>query len=647
MTILAIMLFLIPAFGVPTELVIQDSVKSAIGSLFTIAAALAFFWQGRAEPLTLRWHGLMWLPIALMVYALGSATWSHTYLALVEAVRWFVLGLLLFVGINCIRLENIHRILWGIHLGAVVAGFMAAMQFWLGWDAIPQFAAPAATFVNRNFMSEYLVTALPFSVWLIAMQPPERFGRTVALTASFVFIPLAILMAGTRSALLALALLLPALVFVLLRHRKQLPFAQWSRKHRLAIGMLFTALLLALAAIPCGNEQILQEGRGASALQRGAVRAASATDAKEYTEGSVAVRTFMWKSTIRMIQAHPWAGVGAGAWEVYIPLFQGNFNSLEVDYFAHNEYLQLLAEYGLPVGGLWLAVLFAYLLHTFLNAKKFKTAAKDWALLQEFALCAMVILLVVSAAGFPLHLAGVGALFMLTLSLFAVSDRFNAEESRFFGYEFDISSGSNTFVLVSCIFAVSFWGVCTIQALRAESHIVTAIHLENVALKDHDRSAQTVEKIFTSLHEGLSINPNYRQIGALAADHLATMGDFPGAIWALETIAKSRPNVPDIWFNLLILYSYTSQFEAARAALEKLDQLQPNSMRSQKAEVIMLWRFGEHDVARAKLKKLIIANQQNTDWLQFALQFATDIDDKKLANEVQGLMANEFSIREH
>ena len=54
--------------------------------------------------------------------------------------------------------------------------------------------------------------------------------------------------------------------------------------------------------------------------------------------------------------------VGAGAWEVRIPLYQRTDTTLETDYYVHNEFLQLLSEYGLVVGGLALAFLLAYLL---------------------------------------------------------------------------------------------------------------------------------------------------------------------------------------------------------------------------------------------------------------------------------------------
>ena len=61
--------------------------------------------RGRPEPL--RWHGILWLPLALLAYALGSMAWSHTYLAGVEAVRWFLFALLLWLGLNTLALQRL------------------------------------------------------------------------------------------------------------------------------------------------------------------------------------------------------------------------------------------------------------------------------------------------------------------------------------------------------------------------------------------------------------------------------------------------------------------------------------------------------------------------------------------------------------
>lgn len=117
--ILALMMFLAPALGVPNEEMLQDTLKSIVVSFAALSAALAFFWNQRTRSQPLRWHGLMWLPLLLTVYALGSMVWSHTYLAGVEAIRWFIFSVLLWLGLNTLDRERLPTLAWGIHAGAV------------------------------------------------------------------------------------------------------------------------------------------------------------------------------------------------------------------------------------------------------------------------------------------------------------------------------------------------------------------------------------------------------------------------------------------------------------------------------------------------------------------------------------------------
>jgi O-antigen ligase len=218
--------------------------------------------------------------------------------------------------------------------------------------------APASTFYNRNFFAEYAVCALPFSVWLLTHLRQSRwlvwFSLTLALNIT------AILMTGTRSALIALLVMLPVLAMISLRYRRALPLGQWSRTTMAAVLLVGLGASAVLGNLPTDNPRIAQELTGVSAWQRGAGRTASMAQTTEYTVGSFSVRSQMWRATLRMLVSHPLVGVGAGAWEANIPLFQNDDTTLEIDYYAHNEYLQLLSECCLVVGGLVLAFLGAY-----------------------------------------------------------------------------------------------------------------------------------------------------------------------------------------------------------------------------------------------------------------------------------------------
>ncbi|MFL6692391.1 MAG: hypothetical protein ACJ8GO_05475, partial [Ramlibacter sp.] len=79
--LLALTIALAPAVGVPGEYLLQDTLKSMLVSFAALGAALLFFWDVRNRDAQLDWHAVLWLPLLLMAYALGSMAWSHPYLA--------------------------------------------------------------------------------------------------------------------------------------------------------------------------------------------------------------------------------------------------------------------------------------------------------------------------------------------------------------------------------------------------------------------------------------------------------------------------------------------------------------------------------------------------------------------------------------
>ncbi|MGZ5848384.1 MAG: hypothetical protein ACXWJJ_13010, partial [Ramlibacter sp.] len=111
---------LAPAVGAPNEFLLQDTLKSMLVSFAALAAALLFFWGQRGSDRELHWHAVLWLPLLLMAYALGSMAWSHAYLGGVEAIRWFVFSLLLWLGLQVFTRERLPWLAWGVHGGALV-----------------------------------------------------------------------------------------------------------------------------------------------------------------------------------------------------------------------------------------------------------------------------------------------------------------------------------------------------------------------------------------------------------------------------------------------------------------------------------------------------------------------------------------------
>jgi O-antigen ligase len=619
-TLLAVMMFLVAAVGVPSQLMLQDTLKSAIIAFGVLGAGLVFFWQSRNRSEPLAWHGMLWLPIVLMLYSLGSMVWSHTYLAGVEAIRWFIIGLLMWLGLNALTRENAPLLLWGIHAGAVVASVWAVLQFWLDWSLFPQGPQPASTFINRNFFAEYAVSVLPLSVYLLANLRSPRWLTWMA--ASLALNVVAVLMTGTRSALLALLVLVPLMLLALLRYWPQLAFPSWSRRHQTLVGLVLVAGIAGLGSVPSSNPKILQEQTGTTALQRGLLRTASMAESKEYSERSFSVRAAMWKATARMIIANAWTGVGAGAWEVQIPLYQRLSTATETDYFAHNEVLQLLSEYGLVVGGLTMTVLLAYLLQTAGALRNDHACHQKGAALKAFTLTSLLGLSIVAMAGFVLHLAASAALFAVLLAILIGQ---NAPQPRTVAASetqptSDAAPMARRAVLAMLGAATALAGYISWQAAQAEHKIVRAMQLASFIAQSRPPDGQVVadakDALRKTLFEGMALNPHYRRLISPVADYMAVSGDWASAVPVWESVAASRPHVTAIWSNLTDGYSQLGQHHEALRTLKEVKRLKPDAMATHVLEVITLTQAGQTETAAGLLNSYFDQNLYDYELVQ-------------------------------
>jgi O-antigen ligase len=639
--ILAVMMFLAPALGVPTEEMLQDTLKSIIVAMSALGAALLFFLQIRRQQEALRWHGVLWLPLALLLYALGSMVWSHTYLGGVEAVRWFIFALLLWLGLNTLARERLAGLAWGIHAGAVVASLWAALQFWVGFDLFPQGPNPASTFVNRNFFAEFVVCTLPFSMLLLARARAS--STVVALAVTNGFVITAILMTGTRAALIALWLqLLVVWPLIAWRCRRQLAWGGWPVPVRVAAPLALALTILVLGLVPSANPRILEEERGIHALERAFTR----TQSIGPSDYSLGLRMVMWRATLRIIEARPFTGVGAGAWESEVPLYQAEGSQLETDYYVHNEFLQLLAEYGL-VGWTFLVLLFAYLLVAAARTWKAATAAEEEeAVWRAMLLCSLLALMVVSSIGFPWRMAATGALFALCLGGLAASDARlgyaglgSAQSLRWTPLHRQVAVAAS----VACIALALF---ITHRAAQSERKIVSAAKIALAVTASGNpadpRWRASREEMLRLVREGVAINPHYRKITPMVADELAKWGDWRNATWIWESVLSSRPHVVAIISNAARGYSSIGQPDKALALLQRAKSIQPRAPSVRSLEVVLLGRAGKEAEAMRLAKEALAANVYDYDLVNALFVLAWRAKDFPLAEQAMQIRLKEW-----
>lgn len=634
MLLLSLMMLVVPAVGATSEELLQDTLKSILVSFFALAAALAYFWQLRQqEKAPMHWHAQLWLPLTLMVYALGSMAWSHTYLAGVEAVRWFVFSLILFLGVNTLTLTRVTALAWGIHIGAVIASLWTALQFWFDFKFFAQFAPPASTFVNRNFFAEFVVCTLPFSVLL---QSRMRGKISVfLLTISIGFNIAALMMTGARSALTNVLLLTLLLPFIIGLYRKQFSSTGWRLRHGAALVALLIATVAGLGAIPAGNPTMIKESGRGNALDRAFQRSLSVTQADEYSHGSFSIRTLMWKATGRMMLANPVTGVGAGAWEVQAPLYQEVGSQLETDFYAHNEILQLLAEYGLA-GWLFLLSLLSYLVWAAYRTWSNQTPeGQKEAPVRALTLASLLVFLLVSNAGFPWRMASTGALFALSLSILAASDIRLRNGSAYLQEAMPWRPRYAVLALCATALATLLAGFIAQQAVACEAKLVHAYRLAQAISRsgrpNNPRWDSAKTEILQLMREGIAINLHYRKVTPLVADELASWGDWKNAAWIWESVLASRPHIPVIAVNISRAYLEMGNPQKARDYLDRAVKLQPSAPAVRSMQAQLLIQQGQYPQAAQIISEHLDIDKIDDSFVNMAYTLGTRTGDWRLA----------------
>ncbi|MBS7807507.1 O-antigen ligase family protein [Variovorax sp. PCZ-1] len=625
--ILSLMIFFTPALGVPHEMMLQDTLKSIIVAFMSLGAALILFWRQRNRRDALRWHFVMWLPIMLCVYALGSMVWAHTYLAGVEAIRWFLFALIVWLVLNSFSRERLPMLVWGIHLGALAVALLGAAQFWLDVKFIPQGPNPAATFVNRNFAAEFVCTTLVFSAWLILRERRTAVLAFLAATTSFHFLYL--MMCGTRSALIASYISFGFIVIFAWKFRSLLAYRSWDSGQRIVVPAAMLAVLLGLGFIPSGNSS--PEFKGNTPFERVIKR----TAAIQAADGTLGVRLVMWKASWTMIEARPLSGVGAGTWEADIPLYQAKGSQLETDYYVHNELIQVVAEYGI-VGWLFLLGLTVYSIRSTVVAFRAKTEPElQEGMVRAMALTSLLALIVVSNIGFPWRLATTGVMFALCLGILAACDARQGMRTWMTAQRLPWAPAASQTAAVATVGCLALAGYISYKAAECEQKIVQSVKMALSISASGNPNSPKYDKMKREMLElarqGIAINPHYRKITPMLGDELAKWGDWKNAVWVWESVLSSRPYVAAIATNVARGYMAQNKVDKSFEFLEQAKLVQPDAVSVRSLEVILLSRTGKEAQALEIARKAYADKAMDYDMMNSAYILGVRASDFKFA----------------
>jgi len=324
--VVAVLLFAPLAFG---------AVQEWAFAVVEVAATLLFvtwLWnQTRSNKLEIV-RSPLYLPIAgfavLALIQLIFRTTAYPYATWTETLKYAAYGLVFFVTLQSFRSDRqVRYFAWTVSaFGFLLALFAILQQFTGGgkiyWVKSIQYGWIYGPYVNHNHYAGIMELLVPMPLALSLsnrIEAPKRvmLGFAAVIMASTIFL------SGSRSGMVAF--LVEAIFFAAVL------FAQ--RKGRRPALLLAAALVVTFGLIAWigGSEIASRIGKIHEHL-----RAEEATG-----------RVQILKDGIGMARARPITGWGLGAFPIVYPHFRSFYTDLFVNE-AHNDYLQVLIEMGVP-----------------------------------------------------------------------------------------------------------------------------------------------------------------------------------------------------------------------------------------------------------------------------------------------------------
>lgn len=203
-------------------------------------------------------------------------------------------------------------------------------------------------------------------------------------------------------------------------------------------------------------------------------------------------RTMMWSGTFNIIRDEPLFGTGMGSWRWAYQKYK-DYRILSFPEYTHNDYLNLISDYGLVGGALMLMVFVCFFRHAFRVMRTTRSSEE-----QAFgvgAIVSVVCILFHSWFDFGLHILGNSMLLALIIGLTAAIPVVGSERSS---RPLEWLSRSATVVAVLGMAAIAFY--LYVPTVRAY-HLAEKGHGAKADLR-HDDSVPL-------LREAIAIDPKY------------------------------------------------------------------------------------------------------------------------------------------
>jgi O-antigen ligase len=408
-----VLVVFVPSLQAPF-LVPKFAALEVMASLGLLAFALRRAVTGRPRwTAATAWGAVLVLVTTAVAWAAAAGEPGGAPYGFAAMARWAALfGLASGVSVLDDAPDERRRLFETITLAAAAVAVMGLLQHLdLLPFSIPVISKPGSTFGNRNGAAEAMAMALPFGVASAEGAPPGVVRRATFAAIAIEVVFLAV--TRTRGAWLGGAC---GLVTAVLLVR--------PRASRASVAIVIAAIASACVAASLPGRS---NPRDIGDHKRYAGIVEVLEDGFDAHSTALKTRFGLWRRTWTMVREHPIVGVGPGNWPVMFPRYaepgatrDGVLSASLAPRQAHNDILERTAESGI-LGLAALGLLAAGA--TMAVRRRLQTGDADTRTTAAAAGGALVALVALSAASFPLEMPAPIALAGVALGLVVVDTR--------------------------------------------------------------------------------------------------------------------------------------------------------------------------------------------------------------------------------
>jgi O-antigen ligase len=299
---------------------------------------------------------------------------------------------------------------------AAVYGIMqsAGMDF-ISWGTTFQRRA-ASTLGNPNFLAGHMILVIP--LMYAAIPAARKKSRAILLVSASLAATMAMFLSQTRGAYIAYFVSLAVFVPVMMKTA-----GASLAGHKKTAAVFGVALVMLIGGYFIGNPKVIERIKAGF----------------EMTDEAGTIRITLWKNTMHLIGDRFFAGTGAGNFPVIYPFYQAAAMHPDqfatADYYksehAHNDYLQLIAEYGAPAAGAFFIFIAAVF---FTCARGLRNAEKEEKFIAAGITAGIAAMLAHAVFNFPLLIVPTAAVFFTLAAIAAVYSGRSGLSSMAFPY---------------------------------------------------------------------------------------------------------------------------------------------------------------------------------------------------------------------